>query len=285
MINKVLLFIFLFFSTGIKGQITLPNEVCEWFYQSKLKTYTGGGFRLERLEDSIIRLYKFHKRDPYKSKKDTNMAWRIKDVGDYKLFMLDTVCCYELQGVRKYYDRKGKLQSVSYRWDDQYTYQMFYNNGMIREIINTKNKESHGIHTAYYKNGNLEAIGNYNMGHKDGKWVYYYDNGEIMATGHYEKGWRRIDFIDSTKLAILSDHEIDTVNLNISYVDFVDSLALVLPDLDTVYFKGVNYPSIIGSIIDYRKNRKWKYYDKNGRLIRTEIYHLGKLIEIKENDD
>lgn len=81
------------------------------------------------------------------------------------------------EGVRREYDKKGKIQK-SY---------IFHNGKMVAEGIFTDAGLREGTWKEYYEDGSLKSEGNYENDKKTGLWKYYYPNGQLEETGTYDK--------------------------------------------------------------------------------------------------
>lgn len=157
-------------------------------------------------------------------------------------------------GTWKYYYPEGMLKSIiNYicvyhgRSDESGQYIEFYKTGQIR------------LEGTYLKNDSIECVECYDPMEnnkkiqwseyapplKTGEWKEYYENGKLKSIGKYYQGIHQTfntEYLKNESPADISKIAISTIS------------------------------------VDYLKDNNWKYYNVEGRLIKTEYYRRGLLI-------
>jgi antitoxin component YwqK of YwqJK toxin-antitoxin module len=172
-------------------------------------------------------------------------------------------------GAYKRYSFKGALIAAgafSRKGEKQGPWVNYYPSGTMAS--KTFYEEGHvtGNATFYYENGRMRAIGDYltkkhayvvsgyameyKVESKIGDWIYYYDNRQIESKGTYWFG------------EVLRDY---------SYRESDDPGAS-LGELERQWK------------IDL-KHGKWSYWSRTGKLLKTEYYDKGTLLEVEEAKD
>lgn len=126
-----------------------------------------------------------------------------------------------------------------------------------------ENKIKNGIFRFYYYNGNLKTYGQFGHNREEGIWLDWYSNGELKDSMYYQNGrligisksWYKNKFIkDSIVLDQFGN------GLQASWFDD-------------------GQPSASGRIINYKKQGKWIYYHKNGKISAVEMYHRDSITQ------
>ena len=165
-------------------------------------------------------------------------------------------------------------------------HQTYYKNGQLkREYFTFKNKLN-GTWKTWYPEGNLESLGYYFYGVPAGLNITWYKNNKIESIGYYD------------------------TNIGDTIYGIADSLKTKYIDCDTTRYSDNEPPydmtdSIIctdnvlknGKWAEYYENGKfksekyfqrgikvntWKYYNKEGILIKEEIFKNNKLVKVIE---
>jgi antitoxin component YwqK of YwqJK toxin-antitoxin module/Tfp pilus assembly protein PilF len=171
----------------------------------------------------------------------------------------------ELNGVSKKYDPDGtQIYQVTFEAGDAKAYSYFGKDGKLMPDITLG--YLNGVMKGYFPNGKPARETTYSDGSINGRDVLYYTNGQIrsvdtsaygnyqgLSTEYYPNGKPKSEYhyvADNADGVCREFYETGTIKKEIS--------------LDN----GVN-------------NGPVKYYDKNGKLIKTMIYNYGKLISVK----
>ena len=148
--------------------------------------------------------------------------------------------------------KDGKLDGEYVEW--------YSNTGQEKIKGNYVNNKRVGKWNTYYTNGQKESEGSYSNNQKDGKWTTWYNSGIKKLETEYSNG------------EISGDDIANYENGN-------------------VFYKG-KYRNGEGSVVSYfssgelkfegnyklrKKEGTWKYFDKSGNIVATEIYNNGIL--------
>jgi len=166
-------------------------------------------------------------------------------------------------------------------------------------------KEKKVIKKTYYESGKLKSLVPYNSKSnlKDGLWKSYYENGQLQYTVLYvndkEEGEEKLYREDGSLLKILHRHNGKTISADIynekqqliRIIEVIDGKAVVKSTYKYFEHEGYyvenNTNGLIRAfyndgallLIGKSKNKKqigeWKYYDKNGNLVKKETYVDG----------
>lgn len=127
----------------------------------------------------------------------------------------------------------------------------YYNNGTVRLSMSYRKGVFHGRMTSYYSNGGIEWIKRYKNGKLHGERVAYTPTGTLF----------------------------DGVNeFVVPYSDIVITTTCIKgrPDGKLVAAYPDGRVSFTGQFYVGFANGEFRYYDDDGKLIRTDIYHNGK---------
>lgn len=169
--------------------------------------------------------------------------------GEWKLLWLDGE--YEVGNYKK--DKK------------QGQWKRFYGNGKLQQIGNYKDNEKSGKWKEYsYEH--LTKVVNYVEGKLTGKWKEYHKNGKIRTKGNYKNGtpigeWRW--YYENGKLNSIQNRNSE------GYLEG-----------EYKVYDGNGKIEIIGwfktfkkeNKVEVKKSGEWKYYDEQGKLIKTENF-------------
>lgn len=129
----------------------------------------------------------------------------------------------------------------------------YYQSGKVGNIMHYSNNSTNGRFRAFYENGKLMVEGKYKEGARKGIWKEFFENGQLKLKGKYCTDIDPIKITGENKFQVIQKYPL-------------------LED-DILY---------IGCVVDF-KSGLWEYFDKNGRLIKTEEYENGRLVESKEH--
>ncbi|MEA3392693.1 MAG: hypothetical protein U9Q91_06910 [Candidatus Marinimicrobia bacterium] len=118
-----------------------------------------------------------------------------------------------------------------------------YRNEKLDQVVEYKKGHIDGIFKLFYDNGNVKEEGFVKKGNNKKTWKYYYPNGVLKSQGYYSKNY----YYDSSN--------VDTV--------VIDGYTMLMEKPLKIWFK----------------KGRWKYYNENGVLIKTELYRNEELIK------
>ncbi len=189
-------------------------------------------------------------------------------------------------GEWKYYYEDGKLERVEKIEGDKIYSKSYWQNGQLSELSNySTDGRFFGEMIMYYDNGNLWSVKKFNDGQADGKWEDFFLNGKLHSEEFYKNGNR----IGTSKLY----HENGEISNITKYKDgnaveskwYLDNGKLWKTETSNF----VTNENVITSVTEwsYHLNGKienitsytngqpkgeWKYFDENGKLLKTEKY-------------
>ncbi|MCD4725302.1 MAG: carboxypeptidase-like regulatory domain-containing protein [Bacteroidales bacterium] len=166
----------------------------------------------------------------------------------------------------------------------------YYVSGQIYKIANYKNGELiEGPYKCYYENGQLDQIGEYLDGHRIGQWLFYSEHGILGAIMNYDSIGRLVTeywFFSNGNLEGYTHIDWDSACFK-SMITYYESGKLreqyfePICEKDSAIWIEYYQDGTIKSEKQYKSNIEhgiFKYYDVSGKLIRTEEYEMGKLI-------
>ncbi len=170
----------------------------------------------------------------------------------------------------------------------------YFVNGQIYKIANYTNGELiDGQYKAYYESGQIDQIGKYKDGHRNGQWLFYSESGFLESVYIYDSLGRRNTeywFYEDGTLDFYINIDRDSACIK-SMTGFYESGMMegqtYQPNCEMDSTVSIDYyqNGIIKSIKSYKSNIEHgasKYFNNEGKLIKTERYNLGELIEVKE---
>lgn len=202
---------------------------------------------------------------------------------------------------KKYYSSGGLKHEITYKNGKPDGYAKFYyENGNISEEGIWKMNKWVGEYKYYFENGNMSYQWNYNeSGKRTGEQKYFYENGNIMIEGEWEDGKEagvikeyyengslksEKNFADGVleegsvktyepKIVVIKQKSEEEKQKDVGIFDgngYHKTYNMQgLPDREGV-FKG-------GKFMDGKRF----IYDSNGKLIKTEFYRNGKIVNVK----
>ena len=132
---------------------------------------------------------------------------------------------------------------------------------MVGLYEDKENKMKNGVFRWYYPNGNLKTFGKYIHNQKEGLWINWYSDGTVedsavYKNGHYSgiaKSWYKNGYLQ------------DSLNMsdagNGVYVAWFDN----------------GMPSEAGKYANYKKQGRWVYYHRTGKISSVELYRNDSL--------
>lgn len=121
----------------------------------------------------------------------------------------------------------------------------YYHNEKLDQEVKYKKGRIDGVFKLFYGNGNVKEEGIVKKGNKKKIWKYYYPNGILKNQGYYSQNY----YYDS--------NNVDTI--------IIDGYTILMEKPLKKWFK----------------KGRWKYYNENGLLIKTELYRNEELIKTK----
>lgn len=192
-------------------------------------------------------------------------------------------------GEYKYYYKNGEPAYI-WNFDEEGarngTQKYFHENGNLRiEGEWIAGKET-GLINEYYENGNLKISSEWNEGRFNGIKKEYYANGTIKSERFYNDGQidENLTVYYPYKEEIVAENDVDTIYTTI--IMEKDSVAVLFTG--SGFHKLYNKNKLLeqeGKFKNgYLQDGKKYFYNQDNKLIRTEIYENGELIEtIREN--
>jgi antitoxin component YwqK of YwqJK toxin-antitoxin module len=124
----------------------------------------------------------------------------------------------------------------------------------LREVYYKNNKRD-GLYKTYSrKTGKLSALGEYKNGDKSGTWFYFNEKSQLIMI---EK-----ELSLNTENSVKRDDGVKITPKFKSYIIFYYTTGNIKEEGVALYDEDIE--------IDFFKSGQWKYYDKEGKLIKTE---------------
>lgn len=131
-------------------------------------------------------------------------------------------------------------------------------------------KISNGLFNYYYSNRRLQYSGKFIRNKKEGLWLSYYYNGMMSDSSVYINGRKVGTGLSWYPNGYISDSVVSITNGKSVYVSWFDN----------------GNPSCVGRHSERnKKDGKWKYYHKNGKLSSIELFKEGTLLDKQYYDD
>ena len=191
-------------------------------------------------------------------------------------------------------DVDGKLIYQATFKDDKPVGEMkrFHPNGQVKAILNFKEGSNESDAQLFDEKGKLIAAGIYDGQRKSGEWKYLSD-GKVISTETYQNGLKHGTAKRFYKSgAILEESNWVNDLLDGAYNSYFQDGKIFL---ECVYSHGKRnglfrtwFP---GEVLELdatytadEKDKQWKYYDENGKLLFTLKYDLGQLLNPEVQD-
>jgi uncharacterized protein len=98
---------------------------------------------------------------------------------------------------REYYENQHVKSEILEPSDSVRSMSFYFENGLLKHVMNYINDREEGAYISYYMNGDIEAKGNFIHGQFSGLWYWYYTNGTLMRKACFsEKGEPDGEFIE-----------------------------------------------------------------------------------------
>ncbi|MBL4623883.1 MAG: hypothetical protein JKY42_01895 [Flavobacteriales bacterium] len=175
---------------------------------------------------------------------------------------------YACNGWKKNHYKSGKLLHKGFYVDGQLKiYRNFYPNGDIERVFNVVD-DYKSIMKIYYKGEILKTQVKF-VGFDVRKWEDYHPNGFLS---YYEENHRSGYYVTLKTYYISGQLESifelsDKKKLKYTKKEFFED-GTVKTEGQSVFSKSTR---------DYIKTDTWKYFDKSGKLVKEEIYIMGKV--------
>ena len=165
-------------------------------------------------------------------------------------------------------------------------HQMYYKNGQLKSEYFTYKNKLNGSWRTWYPEGNLESLGYYFYGVPAGLNITWYNNNKIESFGYYDTniGDTIYGITDSLKAKFI-DCDTTTYSDNEPPYDMTDSIVCTDNVLKNGRWAEYYENAALKSEKYFHRGIKvntWKYYDKEGILIKEEIYNNNKVVKIIE---
>ena len=171
-----------------------------------------------------------------------------------------------------YYSPEGILtKKVIYLSENQNRISEYFDNGILKTEGTTEDGKQTGVWKQYTSLGKIKTEGFYQMGKKEGIWKSYFENStQIEWVKRYKKN----------QLEGLTETYYPTGILKSSYPY---SKNVVYGTVYEYHNQSGQNVKATGRMYKNLKLDTWRYYDKQGKLTKTEIYKKGKLMSKEEN--
>ncbi len=203
----------------------------------------------------------------------------------------------------KYYLSGNIKEKIVYHKgkESTYTYNAWYDNGVLKERFNYINNQYEGKMEKWYSSGSIKYIGEYIKG--KGKLTEYYESGKIkreelvkksLISYGVAKHWCEngtliytIDYSNDNSQLIVKYHCNGNKMLETNLVSSIYPVGLWRLWHENGNLEEEGYYKKHGKKISfdegYKKIGNWKYYNEQGKLIKEENYDdNGELIDLKE---
>lgn len=206
-----------------------------------------------------------------------------------------------LDGPTKVYYSSGELLEESTYENDKREgdWKMYYDNGNVKIDGESKNDKHHGEFVFYFENGKKEFEGRYEEGLQQGQWIEYHKDGRIKIIVLYENG--KIKEKREMNGVFMDYYITDIPKSEYRYKDGKKH-GVFTEWYDKGEFKRIQTKSdgpgnemqwrekLVGQQVklegEYRNGEpdgEFNYYNEDGKLIKTEVYEGGELLETIEN--
>ncbi|RLD61108.1 MAG: hypothetical protein DRI95_14575 [Bacteroidetes bacterium] len=164
-----------------------PHGKWKWFYDEEILRLEGtfkhglknGYFKEYDREGNLLSATKYVDGEKIeKAEELVKLEVRTDYYPDGKIKVVGTYKDGIPEGVRREYDKKGKVQK-SY---------IFRKGRIVGEGIFTDEGKREGNWKEYYPDGTLKALGSYHNDNRVGKWKFYYHTGQLEEIGAYIDG-------------------------------------------------------------------------------------------------
>ncbi len=170
----------------------------------------------------------------------------------------------------------------------------YYSNGNIqsRRPYNSEGNP-HGIIKTWYKNGQLRSELNKDNDTVSGKLKNYYKSGEIKVSGHivdnrgivteyYKTGEKQAEYVLSGKRAFVGPYVGYYKDGSVRHVTNYGTKKSARKYID--FYKNGNKKKEAYLINGTDPHKKWKFFNKKGKLNKIKIYDKGELLKEKDVD-
>lgn len=171
---------------------------------------------------------------------------------------------------------------------------MFYSNGIIENEGEHINGQYNGNYIYYYDNNKKMYEGMYEIGRKNKLWVYYHSDGLIKMFIHYDMGktikedyqnGEFVSYFDSGMLESIEHYKEGKKEGYFAEYFNNGERELVKREKTDPYEPDELVQVVTGqqlkfekTYIDDKAEGEVKFYDEDGKLLKTESYHNGVLI-------
>ncbi len=161
-----------------------------------------------------------------------------------------------------------------------------YGSSHFSQTISIYKGKTHGEFRQYHNNGELKEITNYEYGKRDGLSLRWYDNGQLESKIYYEQGhlldtsyrWHRNGVLKSWDIEKPGKSYTLEVHM---YYENGQKRCEITQEIQKRWHRNGQL-SFIGGIVNNKSHGKLKYYNEDGKLIKTEVYRHGKKLKEKQ---
>lgn len=182
-----------------------------------------------------------------------------------ELFYDGYVVNHKLEGLRREYDKNGRLTYQDNIINNAGWSSYFYESGVMKDSFYLSNGKQQGISKQWYKNGNIEEIASTKDNKREGWQYYYYETGVLK---------QKVFYVLDKKHGILYEY---------------------YPSGILHYVVGYKNDEKHGEFKEFYENKKlrcsgsheygrqvgeWLWYEKTGKLFQKDLYENGELIKV-----
>lgn len=161
-----------------------------------------------------------------------------------------------------------------------------YGTSHYSQIINVLDGKAHGLYLQFHKNGEPKELTNYEFGKRDGVSYKWYDNGQLQVKSFYEQGrlidtvyqWHKNGQLKSWSI----EHPRRTYTLEYHMFYETGQKRCEITQETQKRWHSNGQLSFKGGIVNNKSHGKLKYYNEEGKLIKTEVYRNGKKLKEKQ---
>lgn len=159
------------------------------------------------------------------------------------------------------------------------TAKIFFTNGNLVYKAVFRESSLYGEFIEFYLNGKIKRKGEYFKSFKTGLWTEYYENGKKKSEGNYLMTGADSAEKDSP---YLDRFEGDTITYpDIIYIDSTEKIVGGKLTYE-IYVDSTWTRTEVYATVRTPKDGAWKYWDKQGNLLREENYAMGILQKRKK---
>jgi antitoxin component YwqK of YwqJK toxin-antitoxin module len=200
----------------------------------------------------------------------------------FSFFIVTSIICHS-QTIEKYYDYRWEItnnpREARYYSVTEFRDSLWFTNDyfvferslqMTGSYRDSSQKIRHGEFTWYHPNGYLERKGRFDNNNYTGSWVSYHPNGIMMDSAYY---------VDRKKYGISLGWHYNGYMADSTF-SYSDGTGISVQWFDN------GIPSAAGRMsAGGKRNGKWQFFHKNGKLSALETYENGQIMDREYYDE